>query len=134
MRQIICAVLVALMAASPAHAESLILTLAEAQIETSPDPNARPPARRAPSQPSSAPSSDIPPLDPMPPPEVITPIGDPKTTTTTTTTTMKPAARTGGLTGIQWVGVGLAVLAVGALAAGGGGGGDEPAPPSSGGN
>jgi hypothetical protein len=132
MRQMICAVLVALLAATPAHAESLILTLAEAQIETSPDPNARPPKRKAPSP--STPPSDIPPLDPMPPPEVITPIGDPKTTTTTTTTTMKPAARTGGLTGIQWVGVGLAVIAVGALAASSGGGGDEPAPPSSGGN
>jgi len=137
MRKILGAVLVASLVAPPAHAAPLILTLAEAQIETSPDPNARPPKRTTKSTTTTTttpPPGDIPPLETAPQGEVITPIGDPKTTTTSTTTTVKPAARTGGLTAIQWAGIGLAVIAVGALAASGGGGGDEPAPPSSGGN
>ena len=129
MRELISAVLVALLATAPAHAAPLIITLAEAQIETSPDPRARPP------DPNAPPPAEVPPLETSPQGEVITPIEDPKktTTTTTTTTAAKPVARSGGLTGLQWVGIGLAVIAVGALAASGGGG-DEPAPPSSGGN
>jgi hypothetical protein len=134
MRYVVCitTLMFAATAASPAHADPLILNLAEAQIETTPDPNARPPkpgtTAPAPAQP---PASDFPPLQP---PEVITPIGTPdKTTTTTTTTTDAVSKSDGGLTGIQWLGIGVAVIAVGALAASGGGG-DEPAPTSSGGN
>lgn len=142
MRKILGAVLVASLVAPPAHAAPLILTLAEAQIETSPDPSARPSKRTTKKKTTTQKttttttppaSSDVPPLETNPQGEVITPIGEPKTTTTTTTTAVKPATRTGGLTGIQWAGIGLAVIAVGALAASGGGG-DEPAPPSSGGN
>lgn len=129
MRKIISAVLVAMLATAPVQASPLILTLAEAQIETSPDPNARPP------DPNAPPPASVPPLEPAGQGEVITPIEDPASkTTTTTTTTARAEARTGGLTGLQWVGIGLAVLAVGALAAGSGGGGNEPAPPASGGN
>lgn len=128
MREFISAVLVGMLATAPAYAAPLVLTLAEAQIETTPSPTARPP------DPNAPPPAEVPPLESTPQGEVITPIEDPNKTTTTTTTTTQAQARTGGLTGLQWVGIGLAVLAVGALAAGGGGGGDEPAPPSSGGN
>lgn len=135
MRHIVCITLlmVAASVAAPAHAAPLILTLAEAQIETSPDPNARPPKPGRPA-PAQQPASDFPPLQE---PEVITPIGTGDSTTTTTTTkTIEPAVKKssgGGLTAIQWVGIGVAVIAVGALAAAGGGG-DEPVPQSSGSN
>ena|SRR5688572_2114898 len=68
--------------------------------------------------------------------EVITPIdsGNSTTTTSEVITTVDtpppvPAEKPGylsRLTGVQWLGIGIAVLAVGAVAAGGGGGGDEP--------
>lgn len=72
--------------------------------------------------------------------EVITPIdSETSTTTTQTVTTIEtppPVAEKPGyfsrITGVQWLGIGIAVLAVGAVAAGGGGGGDEPQVPASG--
>ncbi|HUR40470.1 MAG TPA: hypothetical protein VM240_04810 [Verrucomicrobiae bacterium] len=56
-------------------------------------------------------------------------------------TTVDPALGQAGktryflnLTGIQWLGIGVATLALVAVVAGSGGGGDEPAVPASGGN
>lgn len=123
MRHVVCIALlmVAASVAAPAHADPLILTLAEAQIETTPDPRARPPDPNAP-----APANDLPPLQE---PGVVTPIGtEDSTTTTTTTTTAEPAKGSDNqLSSVQWLGIAVAAIAVGALAvAAGGGGGDEP--------
>lgn len=74
--------------------------------------------------------------------EVITPIDSTTTTTTTTSEVITPVETPppqkpgylSRITGVQWLGIGIAVLAVGAVAAGGGGGGEPAQVPASGGN
>lgn len=111
------ALLVIAAAASPASADELILTVpALAQFQPV-DPATLPPGPQ--------PIEPIPPLDTTG--EVIKPI-EPQP---------PPAPEPGffgSMTGVQWLGIGVAVLAVGALAAGGGGDDEEPQVGSSGAN
>jgi hypothetical protein len=120
MRYVLSVALLAFAAgASPAHADGLILTL-PALAQT--DPATLPPGPQ-PVGPQ--------PVEPLPPPggEVIRPLELPPPD-------QPPPPEPGfweSLTGVQWLGIAVAVIGIGALAASGGGG-DEPEPAASGGN
>lgn len=120
MRYALSVALLALAAGIPtASAQDLILTMPVlAQV----DPSTLPPGPQ-PVGPQ--------PIEPLPPPggEVITPLEVPPPNA-------PPPPEPGfwgSLTPVQWLGIGVAVIGIGALAASSGGG-DEPAPASSGGN
>lgn len=127
MRHVVSVILiVTTLAANPVHAAGLVLSpeLNEGQKQAQPAP------------------AGVEGINPRTG-EVITPIDSTTTTTTTTSEVITPIETTppqkpgylSRITGVQWLGIGIAVLAVGAVAAGGGGGGDEPAQvPASGGN
>ena len=126
MRHVVSVLLiVTTLAASPLHAAGLVLSPELNQKQTQPAPA----------------SEGVEGIDPRTG-EVITPIDSTTTTTTTTSEVITPIETPppqkpgylSRITGVQWLGIGIAVLAVGAVAAGGGGG-DEPVQvPASGGN
>lgn len=108
---------------SPVSAQELILTVpALAQV----DPATLPPGPQQVDPVTGQPVNTVPPAG-----EVITPLEVPPPDAPP-----QPVKEPGffqSLTPVQWLGIGVAVIGIGALAAGGGGG-DEPAPPASGGN